>query len=205
MSSNIDSARVDLAFLRGLVDDDNPGPGLWAFGAAYLSLGLVLCAHVLASFLLEGRPLFAAYVVLYGGASLFWTWVSRRARNVGYQGMGGVGVKGRVGATVLLAAFAAHLVMLAVFLIVALRQQNGIFMELAPLVLFVTQSVVWFVVHVMRRRAWQLLEALGWLAAPLALAPFVGTEAFGVGIAIAAVVLMIVPGAYMMRLAGKLA
>jgi hypothetical protein len=91
--------------------------------------------------------------------------------------------------------------MLPVLVIVAVRQQNPVILELAPLVLFTLQSGVWFVVHAMRRQRWQGVVGWGWLLAVLGLAPLVGTSVFGLGIAAAAVVLMIVPGACMMRAA----
>jgi hypothetical protein len=102
-----------------------------------------------------------------------------------------------------MSTFLGHLVMLAVFVIVAVRQRNGVFLELAPLVLFTLQSVTWFVVHAMRRQRWQLVVSWGWLVAVLALAPLVGTSAFGAGIAVTAIVLMVVPGVHMMRAAHK--
>ena len=39
--SDLDAARGDLAFLRGLVDEDWR-PGVWSFGALYLVIGVVL-------------------------------------------------------------------------------------------------------------------------------------------------------------------
>jgi hypothetical protein len=210
MTSDTQSARDDLAFLRGLVDEDWR-PGTWAFGAIYVSLGVALVAHVLISWAaaagylpLRGVSLVTTYVVLYGVASLVWTWIGghvhQESRRRGTQA---ASVKSRAGAAALGSAFVGHLTMLAVFVIVAVRQQNPVFLELAPLVLFTLQGVVWFVVHSMRRQRWQLAVAWAWLLAVLGLAPFVGTSEFGLGIAATAVVLMIVPGAHLMRLAGK--
>jgi hypothetical protein len=113
------------------------------------------------------------------------------------------GVKNRAVGAALIGAFVGHMVMLAVFIIVAVRQRNAIFLELAPLALFTLQGAAWFVMHALRRARWQLLEAWGWLLAVLALAPLVGTEAFGPGVGVAAIVLMIIPGVYMMRVARK--
>jgi hypothetical protein len=209
MTSDTQSARDDLAFLRSLVDEDWR-PGVWAFGALYVSLGATLVAHVLiswaaaAGYLPRGVAVVTAYVVLYAVASVVWAWISglvrRESRRRAVQA---ASVKGRAGMAVLGSAFLGHLAMLVVFVIVAVRQQNGVFLELAPLVLFTLQSVVWFVVHAMRRERWQGLVGWGWLLAVLGLAPLVGTSLFGLGIAATAVVLMILPGAYMMRSAGK--
>jgi hypothetical protein len=208
-SSDADSARDDLAYLRSLVEDDWR-PGLWAFGAIYATVGITLVAHVLISWgaasgylPLRGASLVGAYVALYAVASLIWTWIGGKVRRHVQSGAAAASVKGRAGGVALMSTFLGHLVMLAVFVIVAVRQRNGVFLELAPLVLFTLQSVTWFVVHAMRRQRWQLVVSWGWLVAVLALAPLVGTSAFGAGIAVTAIVLMVVPGVHMMRAAHK--
>lgn len=205
-SPSVSSVHEDLAFLRSLVDEDWR-PGLWTFGAIYLSVGLVLMIHVAISwgaqmgFLpLQGRSMIAAYVVLYGAFSVVWRLISRRARQAFGAGAG-ASVKGRAGGAALAGAFLGHLVMLGVCVVIAWRQQNPTFLEIAPLALFVFQSAAWFVIHAMRRQAWHLLEAWGWLAAALALSPLVGTTAFGPGVGLAALLLMVLPGLHMMRLA----
>jgi hypothetical protein len=210
MTSDTQTARDDLAFLRSLVDEDWR-PGTWMFGALYLLVGVALAAHVLISWSvgagylpLRGTSLVATYVGLYVVASLVWLWIYGRVRRASQRGgLSVASVKGRAGAVVLTSAFLGHLVMMIVFFIVAARQRNQVFVELAPLVLFTLQSVVWFVIHAMRRQRWQALTAWGWLVAVLALAPLVGTSAFNLGIAVTALVLMIVPGAYMMHVASK--
>lgn len=204
------SVHEDLAFLRGLVDEDWR-PGLWSFGAIYLSIGTVLVLHVALSWSasvgllpLEGASMLAAYAVLYGVFSIIWFWIGRRSQRI-FQNKSAAtsGVKGRVGGAALAGAFAGHLTMMVVFFIVAARQRDAIFLELAPLVLFTLQGAAWFVVHAMRRVRWHVLEAWGWLLATIALAPLVGTDFFGPGVGIAAVVLMIIPGVHMMRVARK--
>jgi hypothetical protein len=204
------SAREDLAFLRGLVDEDWR-PGLWTFGAIYVSIGAVLVLHVAISWSasvgllpLKGWSMLAAYGVLYGAFSILWSMIGQRGRRI-FQKSGASlgGVKGRAGGAALAGAFAGHLTMLVVFLIVAARQRDAIFLELAPLVLFTLQGAAWFVVHAMRRVRWHLFEAWGWLLATVALAPLVGTDLFGPGVGIAAVVLMIIPGVHMMRVARR--
>jgi hypothetical protein len=210
MTSDTQSARDDLAFLRGLVDEDWR-PGVWAFGAVYVSVGAALVAHVLISWAaaagylpLHGVALVATYVALYTVASVVWTLIAGHVRRESQRrGTQVASVKGRAGGTALVSAFVGHLVMLVVLVIVAVRQQNGVFLQLAPLVLFTLQSVVWFVIHAMRRERWQGVVGWGWLLAVVGLAPLVGTSVFGLGIAATAVVLMIVPGARMMRAAGK--
>jgi hypothetical protein len=208
MTSDIESARDDLAFLRGLVDEDWR-PGMWTFGALYFVVGLALTAHVLISWSaqsgylpLRGASLKAAYVGLYVVASFVWMWIYAHVRRSS-QRLSVASVKGRAGAVVLLSAFLGHLVMMVAFFIVAFRQRNNVFLELTPLVLFTLQSVVWFVIHAMRRQRWQAVLAWGWLVAVLGLAPLVGTSAFNLGIAVTSLALMVVPGAHMMGTARK--
>lgn len=206
MTTDMQSAREDLAFLRGLVDEDWR-PRAWAFGVIYVVLGAALVAHVLISWgaeagylPLQGRSLLATYLALYTAVSSVWALLGGRFRRELQPGMASAGVKSRAGAAALIGSFLGHLVMLGVFVIVALRLEDGVFLQLAPLVLFTLQGVLWFVVHALRRQPWQLVVAIGWLLSTLALAPFVGTDAFGLGVAAAAVALMIIPGVQMMRI-----
>ncbi|WP_202839149.1 hypothetical protein [Luteimonas saliphila] len=202
MSNDIQSAREDLAFLRGLVDDDWR-PRMWAFGALYAVIGMALCLHIAISWAASaelvprGAFVIGAYVVLYSALSVITIWISWRFPRGRVTG----GVKSRVGGAAFLGAFAAHLVMLTVLVIVAMRLQSGFILELAPLVLAASQGALWLVVHAMRRGTFNLMMAGGWFAAPIALAPLVGASLFGAALAVVAVVLMIVPGVYMMRLA----
>jgi hypothetical protein len=215
MSDTPSSAHEDLAFLRGLVDEDWR-PGLWGFGAIYVAIGCVLVAHLAVSVSndygvlpLKGWPFWAAMAVLYSLFGLATLWINARAKQLfgtgaksfGADPMKGVGVKGRAGMAALAGAFIAHMVLLVAFVVVAVRQQDGFVLQLIPLTLFALQGAMWFVVHAMRRHAWLELEAWGWLLAVLVLAPLMDTVAYGPAIAVAAIALMIVPGAYMMRLA----
>jgi hypothetical protein len=209
MTSDPQSVREDLAFLRGLVDEDWR-PGAWAFGTIYVALGATLVVHVLiswagtAGYIPRGVPLVTAYVVLYALVSIVLTWIGGHVRRESQRNAAqAASVKGRAGGAALVSAFVGHLVMLPVLVIVAVRQQNPVILELAPLVLFTLQSGVWFVVHAMRRQRWQGVVGWGWLLAVLGLAPLVGTSLFGLGIAATAVALMIAPGACMMRAARK--
>jgi hypothetical protein len=219
MTDTSSSAHEDLAFLRGLVDEDWR-PGLWGFGAIYVAIGAVLIAHLAISasmdygvLPLEGWSFWAAMAVLYSLFGLATVWINARAKHLfgtggrpfGADPLKGSGVKGRAGMAALAGAFIAHMVLLVAFVVVAVRQQDGFVLQLIPLTLFALQGAMWFVVHAMRRQAWLQLEAWGWLAATLALAPLVDTVAYAPAIAVAAVVLMIVPGAYMMRAARKTA
>ncbi len=204
-SSVPQSVQDDLAFLRGLVDEDWR-PGLWGFGAFYLAIGLVLIVHMAISGLLAGLQELIGYIVLYALFGVATFAIGARSRRLfgtrfSAHDVKGGGVKGRAGASALGAAFLAHLALLIAFAIAAVRNDAPILMELSPLALFVLQGVAWIVVHAMRRARWQILEAWAWLLAAVGCAPFVGTPWLGVAIAVVAFALMVVPGLYMMRAA----
>jgi hypothetical protein len=217
MSSDVHSARDDLAFLRGLVDED-ARPGLWGFGAIYVAIGAVLVAHMALSasmdyglLPLEGWSFWAAMAVLYGLFGLATVLISARGRRLfgagaksfGADPMKTAGVKARAGMAALAGSLIAHMVLLVAFIIVSVRQQNGFVVQLIPMTLFALQGSMWLVVHAMRRQAWIRLEAWGWFVAVLALAALVDTAAYTPTIAVAVIVLMIAPGLYMMRLARR--
>lgn len=207
--SDLDAARGDLAFLRGLVDEDWR-PGVWGFGALYLVIGVVLIIHVLMSWAaqhgvvpLQGRSLIAAYVVLYSVCSgvLWWT----RARSRALFGAKGdwaqpaTSVKGRAGASVLAATLIAHVVIMVAFVVAARRLGDVRIVELLPVTLFALQGVAWIVVHALRRQGWQSVIAWGWFAAALGVGFVVATDWFAPFVAATALALMVVPGVRMMR------
>lgn len=201
MSTDIQAAREDLAFLRGLVDDD-PRAGLWFFGAIYVAIGATICVHLLLEYVLEAPFFGIGLVVLYGAASVLFHWIGRRIRV--HDRRATQGVRSRAAGAVFLAAILAHLVMLGVFVIVAWRLETWELVQLAPVVLFATQGVVWSVVHALGPQTWTLLETSGWFLGALALGAVITTDAFSPVLAVLVVVLMIIPGVHMMRAARKL-
>jgi hypothetical protein len=210
--SGIESARSDLAFLRDLVDEDWR-PGVWGFGATYLAVGVVLIAHMLLSWSvargllpLQGGSLLAAYVLLYslfGLASWLTGLRSRKLFGVTGWSQSGASVMGRTGATTLAGVFIAHLVILVSFLIAAWRRGDDQLLELLPVTLFALQGVVWLVVHAMRRVAWHGALAWAWFAASILAAVVAGTEWLEPFVALAALLLMVLPGVVMVRSATR--
>src|SRR5690606_37466602 len=97
----------------------------------------------------------------------------------------------------------SHLTLVIVFFIAAIGQQDGTFMKLAALSFFALQGGLWLMFHTLRRERWQLVVALGWLAAAIAAAPFLGSQLFGLAVALVVLVVMIAPGLYMIRVAGR--
>lgn len=209
--SDIESARSDLAFLRGLVDEDWR-PGVWGFGAFYVAIGAVLIVHVLLSWAaargnvaLPGGSLAAAYVALYTvfGGVIWWTRARSRALFgvADGWGTGGASVRGRAGASTLGAVFLAHLVIMVAFVIAAQRLDDARIVELLPVTLFALQGVAWIVVYVMRCQRWQIALAWAWFAAALGVAFVVGSVWFAPFVAAVAFALMVLPGLHMMRMA----
>ena len=201
MSTSVQTASEDLAFLRALVDDD-PRAGLWFYGTMYVAIGATICVHLVLSYLLE-PPLFGiGLVVLYGAASVLFIWIGRRTRRP--DAATAQGVRSRAAGAVFLAAIVAHLVMLGVFAILAWRLETWALVQLAPVVLFVTQGVVWSVMYALGPRTGTLLQALGWFLGALVLGALITTNAFSPVLAAFVVMLMIVPGIHMIRAARKL-
>jgi hypothetical protein len=211
--SDLESARNDLAFLRGLVDEDWR-PGLWGFGAIYAAIGAVLSIHVALSWAaqqgvvaLQGSSLAVAYVVLYGTFGVI-TWLirgrGRRLFGVSAEGANaGASVKARAGAATLGGVFIAHLVIMVCFFIAARRLGDQRLMELLPVTLFALQGVAWIVVHSLRRQGWQAGLAWAWFAAALGVAFLFAGPWFAPFVACIACALMIVPGVHMMRTARR--
>jgi hypothetical protein len=206
MNADTQSAREDLAFLRQLVDEDDGGRPLWIFGASYLAIGLAIIAQVVALWIIaadlvpapEWAPL-AAIVAVWTVYTFAQQWIAGRVRGV----KPGANVRSRVGGAALYSMALPHLTMVVVFAITAWRQQDGIFLQQAALVFFALQGGMWFIIHALRRERWHLLEAIAWLLATLAAAPFLGTDTFGPVIAIIVLALMVAPGIYMLRVAGR--
>jgi hypothetical protein len=207
--SDLDAARGDLAFLRGLVDEDWR-PGVWSFGALYVAIGVVLIIHVLLSWAaqhgvvpLQGRSLVAAYVVLYAACSGALWWARSRSRALfgakGDWAQSGASVKGRAGAAVLAATLIAHVVIMIAFVAAARRLGDARIVELLPVTLFALQGVAWIVVHTLRRQGWQSVIAWGWFAAAVGVGFVVAMDWFAPFVAAAALALMVVPGFRMMR------
>jgi hypothetical protein len=211
--SDMETARSDLAFLRELVDEDWR-PGLWGFGALYVALGVALAVHVTLSWVamqgivpLHGRSLAAAYVALYSVfAGAPWLVCVRSRALFGAAGgwkSPGASVKGRAGAATLGGAFLAHLVIMVAFVIAARRLDDDRIVELLPVTLFALQGVAWIVVHALRRQGWQIALAGAWFTAALGVPFLLASAWFAPFVAAVAMVLMVLPGIYMMRAARK--
>jgi hypothetical protein len=87
---------------------------------------------------------------------------------------------------------------------VALRQHSLTTWLIYPCVVFVMQGAAWLVASALRKRAWLGLVGIGWFVAAVAMSLVVEQPVrFALAASIALLVLMVIPGAFLMRLARK--
>lgn len=171
MTSDIQSARDDLAFLRGLVGGTGESVQLRALGESYFAGGLIYGGQMLlhaAQFmgLIPFQGIWALAVSL--GPTLVFipviTWISVHNRKADSTGVVGRAV-GRMFGVVGL----ANLVLIAVIGTVALRLHSIEVWLIYPCTVFVLQGMAWLFAWMMRRRAWHGVVAFGWFACALAM------------------------------------
>ncbi|HWD29316.1 MAG TPA: hypothetical protein VG387_19240 [Rhizomicrobium sp.] len=168
--SDIQSARDDLAFLRGLVGDD--GRPLQTFGQAYFVAGLIYGGQMLlhAAQTLGYIPWDPAATLLisFGPTVVFlailaWIIIANR-RHADGAGTASRAVSGLFGVM-----GNANLVLAAVIGAVAWREHSATTWLIYPCAVFVLQGAAWFFAYMMRRKAWHLIVALGWFACAIAM------------------------------------
>lgn len=175
MTNDAANAREDLAFLRNLVESDEP-LRLRAFSEAYFASGLIYGGQMLlhagqALGLMPGTPV-AGLLIGLGPTALFipvMIWIGIRNRNSVLRGATGQAV-GRVFSAIGLAN-------LALMVIIAWRAFVTHNLEtwlIFPCAVFVLQGTAWFFAWMMRRRGWHGLVALGWFASAIAMALTIG-------------------------------
>lgn len=201
MATDLDSARDDLAYLRGLVS--GTGAMQATIGEAFFWAGLLYGGQCFLNWLqslgvipwggwlglvINWGPTAAFLVVL---TAILWkdrktktTGVASRALGAAFQGAG-----------------LANLVMAFVFGYGAMRAENFGLWLYHPIVVCMFQGVAWFVAWTILRRAWLGFTAAGWFLTTVAL----GVAVFGdIGtylliLAIALVFLLGLPGWVMWR------
>ena len=200
--SSTQSVKDDLAYLRSLVDagDSIQGP----FGEAYLAAGVCYAVQIILS---------AAQSVAWLPATAGWSLtiglaptavflaalasVIRRHRHA-------APIRGawRAIAAVFGCIGLANLALVAVIGSVAVRQHSMTTWLIYPCTVFVEQGAAWLVAFLLLRRAWLAVVGIGWFAAAIVMACLIQTTTwFLVAAGIGFVLLMVVPGAVMIRLA----
>lgn len=207
MSQSADSAREDLAFLRGLVEGDSRPPE--SFAKAMLSAGLIFgaqCVFHLGEFagLYHLPPNVAVNLIVPFAPGLAWlayvVWIrrrapkakptsTRRAIDIVFQSIGLV-----------------SLVVLPVTLFIAFRQRSLALVFMHTVVILSALGAAWHVAFRLTRRAWMLAVSVGWLASAAAIGVAAAYENFTALFAIGAfalLALMALPGAILLRQSGQ--
>ncbi len=196
MNADLQSARDDLAYLRGLVS--GTGPMQATIGEAFFWAGVLYGGQCFLHWLQtlgvapsEGLPAIAIAwlpTILFCAVLTVIIWKDRKTKVTG--------AASRALSAVFQGAGLANLVMAIVFAYGAARSQNFGLWLYHPIVVCMFQGVAWFVASAILRRAWLGFTAAGWFAATIAL----GVAVFGdIGVyllilGVALIVLMAIPG-----------
>ena len=207
MTSDLQSARDDLAYMRGLVD--GTGPMQATIGECFFWAGILYGGqcflHWLQALGLAPESGVAALAivwlptVLFCGVLAVIIWKDRKTKVTG--------VASRALGAVFQGAGLANLVMAFVFGYGAARAENFGLWLYHPIVVCMFQGVAWFVAWQILRKTWLGFVAAGWFVTTMALgvAIFGDTTTYLPILAIALVVLMAVPGWIIWRAAKKAA
>lgn len=174
MTSDLQNARDDLAYMRALVSG---GAAMHAtIGEAFFWAGTLYGAQCLLHVVQElgllpwdgpiGLAIVAAPTVLFC-AVLAWIIVKDRNKTTG-------GPASRALASVFQGAGLANLVMVFVFAYGSNKFETPWLWLYQPVVVCMFQGVAWYVAWTIVRRAWFAIVALGWFAATIALGTVVG-------------------------------
>lgn len=206
MSTNAQSARDDLAYMRSLVAEGANDFSM--FGEIYGLAGLIYGGQILLHAgqmygLLSGRPpwgfVFSAGPTLAFLAALaVIVWRRRHDKRPSPTGRAINSMFGSAGL--------ANLALIAVIGAVAWREQSFATWLIYPCAVFVLQGTAWFFAWTIRRRTWLLPVAAGWMAAGIFMAFSVsslGTYLLGAGLAF--LLCMALPGWAMIQIGRKAA
>ena len=169
------SARDDLAFIRGLVNDSgqvqsSTGAGLLAGGLCY---GVQCIAQGLLRLVSAGFP-GRDWVELTAGVVptvVFAVLITRISIHAKRNNMGaGAGVASRAFGTAFSSMGLSILVTGTVFGYVAVREHNLSIWLFHPIMVCVAQGIGWYMAFMIRRRGWYAVVAGGWFATALLLA-----------------------------------
>ncbi|MEI9886558.1 MAG: hypothetical protein WDN08_08650 [Rhizomicrobium sp.] len=205
MSSDSQSARDDLAFLRALVGDGEE-PQMRSFGEAYFAAGLIyggqMILHAVQGLELLPRDSATSLAIGLGPTLLFLPVLALiifRNRKSPMRGAAGRAVGSVFGAVGL-----ANLVLVAVIGSVALRQHSLETWLIYPCTICILQGTAWLFTAMMRRRAWHYAVAAGWFVCAIAAALSIPSPPFyilfiGLGLWLC----MALPGWIVLRHAGR--
>ena len=197
---NQDTAREDLAFLRGLVQPDER----WqrGFGESYAAAGACYGAQMVGHGLqglgvIPGGDLLTSVISI--GPSVVFVLLLVLIHRRGWMGPTG-GVTSRAVSAVFSALGTANFFLIAIFAALAVREHNLKIWLLYPCVVLIMQGAAWMVAYLLRRRGWFAVVAAGWFLNGLAMGLTI--EAIGWFILIGGLgffAFMFAPGLVMMR------
>jgi len=200
MSSTPQSVKDDLAFMRSLVEAGDRIQGL--FGEIYAAAGVCYGVQMIlyAAQSVAWLPAAAGWSLTIGLAPnaaffavlAFVIWRHRHAPPMRGMWRAIAAVFGCIGL--------ANLALVAVIGSVAVRQHSMTTWLIYPCAVFVLQGAAWLVAFVLLRRAWLAVVAVGWFAAAIVMVALIqATTWFLVVAGIGFGLLMVVPGAVMIR------
>jgi len=201
--STHEELRADLAFLKDLAE--NGGQAQWAGGAAFLAGGVLYGAQCLvqgaqaAGWIVLPPVVLLCFVLGITVAFLvILTIVIIKGRKHRTTGVANRAVQATMSSIGL-----ANLALLAIFGSAAIPRQSIVIWELYPAALFALLGAAWYVVFMLRRRWWTAAVSAGWLISAVALGVLAGTLTYALVAGLALILLMGLPGGYMMHLAKK--
>ena len=197
---NTDSAREDLAFLRGLVQPDER----WqqGFGESYAAAGgcygTQMILHGLQGLgVIPDQPLLST--LIGAGPTVVFLLLLVLIHRRGWMRPAG-GVTSRAVGAVFSAIGMANFFLIAIFGALAWREHNLKIWLLYPCVVLILQGAAWMVAYMLRRQAWFGVVAVGWFLTGLGMGLTIEDLAWFVVIGgIGFVAFMLVPGLVMMR------
>ncbi|HEX7945765.1 MAG TPA: hypothetical protein VF495_13925 [Phenylobacterium sp.] len=201
MTTPADSAREDLAFLRGLVQSGGGfqrrlGEGYVAAGLCY---GVQMLLHLgqglgwVPSDAPWGLTIGLGPTVVFIGLAI---WLSIRNRGP----VPGASVVARAVGSVFMALGLSNIALIAIIGSQAVRLKSLEIWLIYPCVVLTLQGAGWLIVYTLRRQAWIAAVAVGWFVTGVAMAFSIGHPmAFIIVGAAGFWGLMVAPGVYMMR------
>lgn len=206
MSADAHSARDDLAFMRSLVAEG--ADDYSAFGEVYGLAGLIYGGQILlhAGQLFRLVPAYGLWGLIVGlgptvvflAALIAIFWRRRHDKRPTPTGRAVNNVFGAAGL--------ANLALVAVIGAVAWRERSLATWLIYPCAVFVLQGAAWFFAWTIRRRAWLVAVAAGWMAAGIVMAASVqslGVYLLAAGLAF--LLCMALPGWAMIQVGRKAA
>lgn len=201
--TDLDTARDDLAYLKGLVDGQ--GARTRVSGLLFIAGGLIYAAQCLGHWAdwvgivsIKGP---AGLLLAFGPTVVFLGILGWVMWNDRHKPKGGMAV--RAINTVFAATGSTNFVMIVVFATVSIRQQNFLIWFLYPCTVCALQGAAWLAAGSLSKRPWQIAVAIGWFAVTIGMAFTLGQPTYLLLISAGLLFLMALPGLILVRQAAK--